>query len=153
MIEGLWQYPVLSRVFKQHRAAGIDHETSLLIGAQRLWVIKGGGVQTEAMERPRPRLVDCRLQQVGAEAAADKLGDEPEIAELRLERRGGVELEKAGRHTAHVENEDLDRRFEDLRRERPVVEEAPFEPEPGLANGVVEVAVERDSAVFGPHQR
>ena len=84
---------MLAGVVEGYRAAGIDDKAGPLVGGQRLWMIEGRGMKPKAVERSRPGLIDCRLQQVGAEPTPDKVGNEPEITEFRLARRRGVELE------------------------------------------------------------
>jgi len=59
---------------------------------------------------------------------------------------------EAGRSAAHIENKDLDRRLSDLCGECQVADHPTLEPQPRLADGVVEIAVERHRAVFRPHQ-
>src|SRR5438128_4178291 len=134
---------MLAGVVEGYRAAGIDDKAGPLIDPQRLWVIEGRGVQPEAIDWPRPGAVDRRLQEIGAEPAPDEIGDEPEIAELGLARCCGVELEKAGGHATHVEDKDFDRRLVDLCSECQVADHPALEPQPRLADGVVEIAVER----------
>src|SRR5215472_6944414 len=107
---GLRQDPCLARIAERHPAAVIDDKAGPLVDTQGLWMIECRGVQPKAADRPRPGLVDGGLQEVGAETAADKVGDQPEITELRLAWQCDVELEEAGWHAAHIQHEDLDRR-------------------------------------------
>ena len=65
-------------------------------------MVESRGMEPETVERSRPGLIDCRLQQVGAEPTPDKVGDEPEIAQLGLARCGRVEFEEASGNPAHV---------------------------------------------------
>ena len=102
MAEAPRQDAVPARVVEQYRAAGIDDKAGPLVDAQCLGVIEGRGMQPKAVDRPRPGMVDRRLQKIRAEPAPDEIWDEPEIAQLGLARHCGIDLEKAGRDAADV---------------------------------------------------
>src|SRR3546814_3702403 len=76
-------------------------------------VISGVGVAREARGRVAPGLLEGRVQQVAAEAAADAVRHEAEVGEVDgapVDRglAAAVELEVAGRGAVAVEHEDLD---------------------------------------------
>src|SRR5215469_14831054 len=97
-------------------------------------MIEGRSVQPETVERPRPSLVDGRLQEVWAEPAANEIGDQAKIAEFSFARRRRIELEKSGRHAAYIQHKDLDRRLSEEGGECRVVKQPPLEPQPRPAN-------------------
>src|SRR5271169_6780562 len=84
------QNPDVPGVVERDPAACINNKAGPLVRGQRLWVVESRGMEPKTVERSRPGLIDCRLQQVGAEPAPDKVGDEPEITQLRLARRRSI---------------------------------------------------------------
>src|SRR5687767_11267899 len=100
MLQRAWQDAPGPRVLEAQRPAGEDDEPGALIIAERPRVVEAAGVHPKPADRERPGLIERGAQQERAEAAANELRDEPEIAQLGLVRRRRVELEIPGRHAA-----------------------------------------------------
>src|SRR5260221_1078072 len=62
----------------------------------------------QAPRRAEPGIVDRRLEEMKAEALADEIGQEAEIAQLGIARGCVLQLEIPGRHAADIEDGNLD---------------------------------------------
>ncbi len=121
-----------------------DAQAGALVHGERRRMIERAGVDPDPTGTAAPGRVDREGEQVRAQPLPDELGEDTQVGDLHLAGHAPVELDVARGHARHVEDEDLDRGMLDDGGERRVVEPAAIAPEPGLAHGVVEVAVERD---------
>src|SRR5215472_5708403 len=87
-----------------------------------------------------------------AEAAADEIGQQTEIGKLGVA-RGAFELEIAGGNASDIEHRHRDFGAIEMATKLLVGPLPAQIPEPGLADRVVEIAIERDGATLGTQQR
>ena len=92
-------------------------------------------------------------QKVGPEALADELGHEAEVGQLDLARGAPVELDVPGRDAGRVEHMHLDRRILHRLGQRLVGQLPALVPQPGTADAVVEIAIERHRGPDRPDDR
>src|SRR6185437_5237760 len=153
---------MLERARQDAREAGIvelqmppliDAKSRALVEAESARMIVGRGVHPDALRRAEPGAVDRRLDEISPEAAADEIGHEAEIAQFGGTRGGVFELEISRGHAGRIEDGDFDVVALEARRELLVAPLPPLEPQPRLAHGVVEEAIERDGAALGAEQR
>src|SRR5258708_13047639 len=104
----------------------------------------------QAPRRAEPGIVDRRLEEMKAEALADEIGQEAEIAQLGIARGCALQLEIPGRHAADIEDGNLDVVAGEGSPERPVGPQPPLEPQPGLAHLAIEIAVEGGCPALRP---
>src|SRR5580765_2347919 len=130
MLQRARQDALGARVLETQLLARVDDKPGALVIAQGPRVIEGPGVDPEAPDRALPGPVDRRPQQERPETAPDEFGDQPEIAQLGLLRRRGIQFEIAGWDAADSEDEDFGRGLPDLGAERAVGGEPALVPQP-----------------------
>src|SRR5579875_4016279 len=105
-------------------------------------MIEIAGMHPKALGSMAPGRIDGPIQQIGAEALADEIGDQPEIGELDLGIPAAIEFRIAGGRAGDIEYVDLDARVMDGLGEHGIVKGPSLVPEPRLTHRVVKVAIE-----------
>ena len=125
----------------------IDSKAGLSVNGDRARMVEVAGVHPEPARPRPPGVTDRPVEQIAAEAAADELGQEPEIGELGIGRLAAVELGVARRNAVDPEHVHLHRRIADDLEELLVRQQQAHHPGPLLADRAIEIAVERDGRI------